>query len=51
VMERNGEPLPPIVQLAWDASRNSVWMAAGHGGIVVATAPGVPVPLGEQAAS
>lgn len=50
-MERTDGPLPPISQLAWDASRRSLWVAAGNAGILVATTPGVQVPLGGRALS
>jgi len=50
-VDRSGGPLPPIFQLAWDASRSSLWAASGPGGILVTTAPGMPVPLGKSAPS
>jgi hypothetical protein len=43
--------LPLISSLAWDATRRTVWAAAGHAGILCSTAPGSPSPVGEGAAA
>ena len=45
------ESLPLISSLVWDATRRTVWAAAGHAGILCSTAPGSPSPVGEGAAA
>ena len=44
----NGEA-PRIRQLAWDASRRTLWAAACRAGLVAATAPGSPPAMGREA--
>jgi hypothetical protein len=43
--------LPPVRALAWDATRRTLWGAAGRAGIICSTAPGAPSPMGAKAAS
>ncbi|HEY8090475.1 MAG TPA: hypothetical protein VIF09_21585 [Polyangiaceae bacterium] len=43
--------LPPVRALAWDATRRTVWSAAGWAGIMCSTAPGAPSWLPATAAS
>jgi hypothetical protein len=50
-LDRSDEPLVRIFQVAWDASRSSLWAASGRAGILVTSPPGVPVPLGKDAPS
>jgi hypothetical protein len=38
-----------IHQMAWDATRRTVWSAAGLAGVLCSTAPGAPVPMGDKA--
>jgi hypothetical protein len=42
---------PPIRALAWDATRSTLWSAAGKAGIMRSTAPGAPAWLPARAAS
>ena len=42
--------LPMIPQLTWDATRRTLWAAAGHAGVMCATAPGSPPPIGDGGA-
>jgi len=44
-------PLLPIRALAWDATRRTLWSAAGRAGVLRSTAPGAPPPMGAAAAS
>jgi hypothetical protein len=39
-----------IAQMAWDETRRTLWCAAGHAGVLGATAPGSQVPIGKGAA-
>jgi hypothetical protein len=42
---------PRIGRLAWDASRQTLWAAAGEAGLLCSTAPGAKVPFGAGALS
>lgn len=46
-----GPILPPVRALAWDATRRTLWGAAGAAGILASTAPGAPSWRGVGAAS
>jgi hypothetical protein len=37
---------PRIERLAWDASRHTLWAAAGEASLLCSTAPGAKVPFG-----
>jgi hypothetical protein len=42
---QDGDPsrtLPPVRDMAWDASRRTLWSAVGPGGVLSTTAPGAP---------
>ncbi len=39
---------PRIEEMAWDATRRTLWCAAGRAGVMSATAPGAKVPFGQQ---
>jgi hypothetical protein len=47
-----GEPPsgPMIHAMVWDATRRTLWSAAGRAGLLCSTAPGAPPVLGEEAA-
>jgi hypothetical protein len=45
-----GPPAPIIHEMAWDATRRTLWSAAGEAGVMCTTEPGSPVPLGETGA-
>jgi hypothetical protein len=46
-----GGPSPRIKGFAWDASRHTLWTAAGDAGLAYSTAPGAKSPLGAGALS
>jgi hypothetical protein len=45
------DPGPRIWGFAWDASRHTLWSAAGDAGLVHSTAPGAKPPFGAGALS
>jgi hypothetical protein len=42
--------LPMIRAMAWDATRRTLWSAAGRAGVMYSTAPGAPVTFGMEGA-
>jgi hypothetical protein len=42
---------PHVEQLAWDASRQTLWAAAGEAGLLCSTAPGAKLPFDAGALS
>jgi hypothetical protein len=45
-----GEGLEPIRQMAWDATRRTLWCACGAAGVLCLAPQGTPIPLGAEGA-
>jgi hypothetical protein len=51
VTKPEDQPVAPVLEIAWDATRRTLWGACGEAGLLCVTAPGAPVPGGVEGAA